>query len=130
MVAPVFQRFLVFAFEVNITFPPWQNVVALLGVIIGAVGIEFGLDDMAAGALVHPLAAVWVTVYVAALETILIGVVIPLLHNNDPVKLEAVNTELPQLLATLTEGDVGTAFGAEVPLADGLTQAFTVWVTV
>jgi hypothetical protein len=130
VVAPVLQRFLVFAFEVSITLPPWQNVVAPLAVIIGRGGIEFGLEDMAAGALVHPLTAVCVTVYVAALETILVAVVIPLLHNNDPVKLEAVKTELPQLFTTLTEGDEGTAFGAEATLPAGLTHPLIVWVTV
>ncbi len=35
------------------------------------------------------------------------GVVAPLLHNKDPVKEPAVNTELPQLFTTLTVGAGG-----------------------
>ena len=31
----------------------------------------------------------------------------PLFHNNEPVKLDAVNTELPQLLTTATVGAAG-----------------------
>ena len=58
-------------------------------------------------------------------------VVAPLLHNNDPVKSAAVNTELPQLFTTLTVGAVGISLGAEIPLPDGLTQPFAaVCVTV
>lgn len=39
-------------------------------------------------------------------------VVSPVLHNNEPVKPEAVNTELPQLLFTATDGAAGVVFGA------------------
>jgi hypothetical protein len=42
----------------------------------------------------------------------------------------AVNTELPQLLATATLGAAGMAFGAAVALANGLTQLFDVCLTV
>ena len=52
------------------------------------------------------------------------------LHNNGPVKLLAVNTEVPQLLTTATVGVEGNAMGAAVPLPAGLTQPFTVCVTV
>ena len=38
------------------------------------------------------------------------AVVAPLLHSNDPVNPDAVNTELPQLLETFTEGVAGMAF--------------------
>jgi len=51
---------------------------------------------------------------VAAFVTVMDVVVAPLLHNNEPVKLPAVNTELPQLFTTLTEGAVGTAFTVNV----------------
>jgi hypothetical protein len=57
-------------------------------------------------------------------------VVAPLLHNNDPVKLEAVNKELPQLFVTVTTGADGTVLGADVPLPFALVQPFTVCVTV
>ena len=39
-------------------------------------------------------------------------IVSPVLHNKEPVKPEAVNTELPQLLATSTVGAHGVVFGA------------------
>ena len=58
-------------------------------------------------------------------------VVAPLLHKSEPVKLEAVNMELPQLFTTVTTG-VGTVppVGAAVPLAAALVQPFTDCVTV
>jgi len=56
-------------------------------------------------------------------------VVAPVLHNKDPVKPDAVNTELPQLLVTPTFGAAGTAFGAAVLLPAALVHPFTVWVT-
>ena len=49
-----------------------------------------------------------------------------LLHNNDPVKLLAVNTELPQLFATVTVGADGNVTGADVPLPVALIHPFTV----
>ena len=53
-------------------------------------------------------------------------VVAPLLHNNGPVKLPAVNTELPQLLATVTVGAGGIATGADVPLPVTPVQPFII----
>ena len=53
--------------------------------------------------LVHPF-IVCVTVYVPAVVTVIDEVVAPLLHNKEPVKSEAVSTELPQLLTTVTVG--------------------------
>jgi len=41
--------------------------------------------------------------------TVIDGVVAPLLHNKDPVKEPAVNTELPQLFTTVTVGADGCA---------------------
>ena len=58
------------------------------------------------------------------------GVVSPVLQSNEPAKPEAVNTELPQLLATVTVGAGGIAFGAAVPLPVRLVHPFTVCVTV
>jgi hypothetical protein len=49
-----------------------------------------------------------------------------LLHNNDPVKLPAVNNELPQLLTTNTDGADGITFGADVPLPLALMHPFIV----
>lgn len=96
---------------------------------VGALGTVLGADVPLPFALVHPF-TVWVTVYVAAFVTVIAVVVAPVLHNNDPVKLPAVNTELPQLLDTDTVGAVGTVNGADTPLPAMLVQPFTVWVTV
>jgi hypothetical protein len=97
----------------------------LATVIVGAVGMTFGSDKPLAAGLVQPF-TVCVAVYEAVSVTVIDVVIAPLLHNNDPVKLPAVNTELPQLLTTLTVGAVGTATGAEDPLPVGLVQPFTV----
>ncbi len=61
--------------------------------------------------------------------TVMGFVVAPLFHNSDPVKPEAVNTELPQLLVTATFGVGGMAFGAAVLLPAALVQPLTVCVT-
>ena len=54
------------------------------------------------------------------------AVVAPLLHNKVPVNPDAVNTELPQLLTTLTNGASGGVFGNAVPLPDMPIQPSTV----
>jgi hypothetical protein len=46
------------------------------------------------------------------------------------VNPEAVNTELPQLLTTETDGAGGVGLGEAVPLAAGLVHPFIVCVTV
>jgi hypothetical protein len=92
---------------------------------VGVGGTTFGADTPLPAALMHPL-IVCVTVYVAALLTVIEFVMAPLLHNNDPVKLPAVNTELPQLLATDTVGADGITFGADMPLPFALIHPFTV----
>ncbi len=62
--------------------------------------------------------------------TVMELVVAPLLHNNGPVKLVAVKTELPQLFSTITTGAGGIVMGAEVPLPVALVHPLTVCVTV
>jgi hypothetical protein len=52
-----------------------------------------------------------------------------LLHNNVPVAV-VLKTEVPQLLATVTTGAVGVAFGAAIPEPEVLVQPLTVVVTV
>ena len=53
-----------------------------------------------------------------------------MLHNKDPVKPVAVNTELPQLSITVTPGVTGVPFGAAVALDSELVHPFTVCDTV
>ena len=110
---------------VSPTLPPWQKVVGPPAFIVGADGIVLGADNPLAVGPVHPF-TVCVTVYVAELVTVMDVVVALLLHNNDPVKLLAVNTELPQLLTTVTVGADGIFFGTDPPLPAALTQPFTV----
>ena len=62
--------------------------------------------------------------------TVIDEVVAPLLHNNEPVKFDAVNTEFPQLLTTSTDGAEGIGLGVAIPLPSELVQPFTVCVTV
>ena len=91
----------------------------------GADGITFGADVPLPVVLTHPF-TFCVTVYVAALATVIELVVAPLLHNNEPVKLPAVNNELPQLFTTDTDGADGITFGADVPLPLALMHPFIV----
>jgi hypothetical protein len=55
---------------------------------------------------------------------VIAAVVALLLHNIDPVKLLAVNTELPQLLDTVTVGAVGITFGSDKMLPAALVHPF------
>ena len=51
----------------------------------------------------------------------------PLLHNNDPVKSEAVSNELPQLSVTVMVGVATAEFiGSANPLPAALVHPFTV----
>src|SRR5258706_4682351 len=96
---------------------------------VGADGGATGADVPLPVTLVHP-DTVCITVYVAAFVTVIEVVVAPLFHNNDPVKLLAVNTELPQLFTTPTVGADGAMPGADVPLPVALVHPATVCVTV
>ena len=62
--------------------------------------------------------------------TVIDSVVSPVLHNNDPVKPDAVNTELPQLSTTVTAGATGVVLGAATPLPSALVHPFIVCVMV
>ena len=46
--------------------------------------------------------------------TVIDDVVAPLLHSNEPLKPDAVNTALPQLFVTFTEGAAGIGFTVSV----------------
>jgi hypothetical protein len=92
---------------------------------VGAFGADNGADVPLPVVLVHPL-IVCVTVYVAALLTVIVVELAPLLHNNAPVKLLAVKSELPHELTTDTVGADGIDFGAEAPEPVGLVHPFTV----
>jgi hypothetical protein len=95
-------------------------------VIVGGSTTAFnGVATSLPSALTHPF-IICVTEYVPAVVTVIDAVVAPLLHNNDPVNPDAVNTELPHLFTTLTDGAGGVAFGELVPLPTALTQPSTV----
>ena len=97
---------------------------------VGADGVLFGAEVPVPGELIHPL-TVCVTVYVAALDTVIDGDVAPVLHNSVPVYPVAVSVEVPQLSTTDTVGtDTFEFAGAATPLPDELVHPFTVCVTV
>lgn len=75
-------------------------------VTIGVAGNAFGFVVCVSGSLVQPF-TVCVTEYAALLFTTMDVVVAPVLHNNVPVKLDAVNVDDPQLLSTFTLGADG-----------------------
>ena len=96
---------------------------------MGRAGIVFGAATPAAGELLQPFTD-WMTVYVPGVDTVIEDAVAPLLHNKEPVKSDAVNTELPQLSVTVTVGVATTELiGEAVPLPAVLVQPFTVCVT-
>ena len=99
----------------------------LLTVTEGASGIAFGAATPVPGALVQP-STVAVTEYVPATVTVIDEVVAPVFHDKLPVAV-VDNTELPQLLDTLTTGVAGIAFGAATPVPGALVQPLTVTVT-
>jgi hypothetical protein len=96
----------------------------LATVTAGAGGVNFGLVVALPSALVQP-STVCVTVYVPATGTVMDTEVSPVLHTKEPVKSEAVMTELSQLLATEIVGANGIVFGAAVPIAGKLIHPFT-----
>ena len=66
-----------------------------------------------------------------ATVTVIVGVVAPVLHNNEPVNDSAVNVEVPQILTTVTVGADTLEFkGAATPLPGELMHPLTVCVTV
>ena len=79
MVTPVLQLYALPADAVRVTFPPEQNVVAPLGVIV-AIGRAFTFTVVAADVFVQPKAPVTTTVYEPADETEMLWVVSPELH--------------------------------------------------
>jgi hypothetical protein len=95
----------------------------------GVACAAFGAEVPVPAPLTQPF-TVCVTVYVALSVTVIDAVVALLLHRIEPVVLEAVNTDEPQLLATATVGADGIAFGAETPEPARLVQLPIVCVTV
>jgi hypothetical protein len=97
-------------------------------VTTGVAGAVLGAAIPLPDALVQPF-TVWVTVYVPALVTVMLGVTAPVLHSSVPaVVVDSV--EDPQLSDTVIAGAAGVDLGAAVPLPEGLVQPFAVWVTV
>ena len=99
--------------QLLVTFTTGAGTTVLLGSAVPVPGV-----------LVQPL-TVCVTVYCPADATVIDGVVAPVLHNNEPVKPDAVSTELPQLFTTDTFDGAGIGFGDAVPLAAPLVHPFT-----
>ena len=60
-----------------------------------------------------------------ATDTVIEDEVAPLLHNKEPVKPDAVNTELLQLSVTVTTAIAGLVFGAATPVPAALIQPLT-----
>jgi hypothetical protein len=95
----------------------------------GARGIVLGAATPDADALLQPFTNC-ITVYVPGVDTVMEEVVAPLLHSKEPVKSEAVNTELPQLSVTVTFGVATTELiGEASPLPAVPVQPSTVCVT-
>ena len=91
----------------------------------GATGTIKGAAFPIPAKLVHPFRAVCVTVKLPEEVTVIEVVVADVPHNKLPVKLLAVNTELPQLFTTDTVGGAGIVLGAGRALANGLEHPFT-----
>jgi hypothetical protein len=90
-------------------------------------GIVFGAATADAETLVQP-ETVWVTVYVPAEETVIVGVDAPV--DQDRFEPVAVIVEVPHPLVTAVTGADGTAIGAAVAVEAELVHPETVWVTV
>jgi hypothetical protein len=97
-------------------------------VTVGVLGTARGAATADPGALVQPETVV-VTVYVLPLVTVIDGVDAPVDHNNVP-DATVLKTELPQLFATVTDGELGIAIGAATADPDPLVHPETVVVTV
>ena len=101
-------------------------------VTTGAEGVVLGADIPLPAVLLQPLLPFAITVYVAALLTVMDAVVALLLHNTlppDGIVVESVDVPL-QLFTTVTTGVEGTAFGAVIPLPFALVHPFMVVFTV
>ena len=124
VVAPLLHNRLPAAFVERTELPQLFTTVTT-----GVDGVVLGTATPLPGALVQPLLVV-VTVYVAALLTVIVDVVAPVLHNRFPAALvESVEAPL-QLFTTVTKGAAAVFFGAAVPLPGLLLHPFIVAVTV
>ncbi len=118
VVAPVDQTFPVAADEVNVTFPPWQNVVAPEAEIVGVAGKAFTVTVVGAevAELHDPLSTD--TEYDPEVETVIDCVVAPV-DQTFPVAAEEVNVTFPpwqKVVAPEAEiiGVAGNAFTVTV----------------
>jgi len=125
VVAPLLHRLPIFVLDTNVTLPPWQKVTGPFAVIDGGGDILFGAATPLPFELIHPFAAVCVTVYIPGADTDVDAVVAPLLHNNDPGAV-VDNKDDPQLLTTVTTGVAGIVLGAEVSLPAPLVHPLAV----
>src|SRR6185436_1559121 len=77
VVAPFDQRYVNPAGAVNVTLPPWQNVVGPAAVIAGVAGFAFTVTTVAAEVALQPSAFVTVTLYEPLCVTLIDGDVAP-----------------------------------------------------
>lgn len=80
VVAPVFHKYVVPEVEVNVTLPPWQNVVGPPAEITGVAGKGLTVTIVPADDTVHPFAFVMITEYVPEEFTDIDCNVDPVLH--------------------------------------------------
>jgi archaellum component FlaF (FlaF/FlaG flagellin family) len=110
VVAPVDQRYEVPPEAVSVTLPPAQNVVGPDGVMV-AVGSGLTVTVCEAGADMHELASVTVTVYVPEVDTAIAAVVAPVDQRYD-VPPEAVSVTLPPAQKVVGPDGVMVAVGS------------------
>jgi hypothetical protein len=114
VVSPVLQSSVPVKFDaVSVDVPSQLSVT----VTVGAAGALPGFATPLPGLEIHPTPRDCVTVYVPAVVTVIDGVVSPVLHNNVPVKFDAVSNDVPsQLSVTATVGAFGALPGFATPL--------------
>ena len=94
VVAPFDQTFPVAEDEVNVTFPPWQNVVAPEAEIVGVVGSAFTVTDVVAEVAEAHVPLFTETEYVPEAETVIDCVVAPF-DQTFPVADDEVKVTFP-----------------------------------
>jgi hypothetical protein len=97
-------------------------------VAVGVEGTVLGAVVPVPGRLIQPF-TVRVTLSITAAVTVIEEVVAPVFQSNAPAAV-VVNTEFPQLLATVTAGVVGVVFSTAVPVPAALVHTVKLDVTL